>query len=47
MLDAISDPQFRTWTRRLITVIAAIYLIQGLSLLVLDFNEAAEAAVVR
>jgi uncharacterized protein len=47
VLDAISDAQFRTWTRRLITVIAAIYLIQGLSLLVLDFHQAAEAAVVR
>jgi uncharacterized protein len=43
-LDAISDAQFRTWTRRLITVIAAIYLIQGLSLLVLDLQHSAEAA---
>ena len=47
VLDALSDAQFRTWTRRLITVIAAIYLIQGLSLLVLDFHQVAEAAVVR
>jgi uncharacterized membrane protein YfcA len=44
VLDAISDAQFRTWTRRLITVIAAIYLIQGLFLLALDFHHAAEAA---
>jgi uncharacterized membrane protein YfcA len=47
VLDAISDAQFRTWTRRLITVIAAIYLIQGLFLLVLDLHHAAEAAAVR
>jgi uncharacterized protein len=47
VLDAISDTQFRTWTRRLITVIAAIYLIQGLFLLVLDVHQAAEAATVR
>jgi hypothetical protein len=44
VLDAISDAQFRTWTRRLITVIAAIYLIQGLFLLVLDLQHSAEAA---
>jgi uncharacterized membrane protein YfcA len=47
VLDAISDTQFRTWTRRLITVIAAIYLIQGLCLLVLDLQHTAEAAAVR
>jgi uncharacterized protein len=47
VLDTISDTQFRTWTRRLITVIAAVYLIQGLSLLVLDFHQAAEAATAR
>src|SRR5262245_66387599 len=44
VLDVISDAQFRTWTRRLITVIAAIYLIQGVFLLVLDLQESAEAA---
>jgi uncharacterized membrane protein YfcA len=44
VLDAISDAQFRIWTRRLITVIAAIYLIQGLFLLMLDLQHTAEAA---
>jgi uncharacterized protein len=29
VLDALSDAQFRTWTRGLIAVIAAIYLAQG------------------
>lgn len=32
-LDAISDAQFRRWTRCLIAVIAAVYLAQGLALL--------------
>ena len=42
VLDAISDAQFRVWTRRLIAAIAAVYLIQGLVLLV-DGHRAAEA----
>jgi len=33
VLDAISDAQFRSWTRSLIAVIASIYLAQGLLLL--------------
>jgi len=43
-LDAISDLQFNTWSRRLIAAIAAVYLIQGLSLLVFDLQHTAEAA---
>ena len=34
VLDGLSDAQFRNWSRRLITVIAAVYLIQGLLLVV-------------
>src|SRR5262245_2615509 len=41
-LDAISDTQFRLWTRRLIAAIAAVYLSQGLLLLV-DNHRTAEA----
>jgi uncharacterized protein len=41
-LDAISDTQFRLWTRRLIAAIAAVYLIQGVALLV-DSHRATDA----
>jgi len=33
VLDAISDRQFRTWTRGLIAVVASVYLTQGVTLL--------------
>ena len=36
VLDAISDAQFRRWTRGLIAVIAAVYLVHGLTLLLLE-----------
>lgn len=35
VLDAISDAQFRRWTRSLISVVAAVYLVQGVALLVM------------
>jgi uncharacterized membrane protein YfcA len=34
VLDAISDAQFRSWTRGLIVTIASIYLVHGIALLV-------------
>ena len=34
VLDAISDAQFRSWTRGLIATIASIYLVHGITLLV-------------
>ena len=34
VLDAISDAQFRSWTRGLIAAIASIYLVHGITLLV-------------
>jgi uncharacterized membrane protein YfcA len=42
VLDAISDVQFRVWSRRLIAAIAAVYLVQGL-LLVVDGHHTAPA----
>jgi uncharacterized membrane protein YfcA len=36
VLDAISDAQFRRWTRSLIAVLAGVYLVQGLVLLMLE-----------
>ena len=33
VLDAISDAQFRSWTRALIAVIATFYLVHGTLLL--------------
>jgi hypothetical protein len=33
VLDAISDAQFRNWTRGLIFMIASIYLVHGITLL--------------
>jgi uncharacterized protein len=36
VLDAISDAQFRNWSRRLVAVIAAVYLMQGLFLVVAE-----------
>jgi len=44
-LDAISDTQFRIWTRRLIAAIAAVYLVQGLVLAVEDHRTAQAVAV--
>jgi uncharacterized membrane protein YfcA len=44
VLDIINDVQFRNWTRGLIAVVAAIYLVQGLCLLFLD-SHAASAAI--
>jgi uncharacterized protein len=35
-LDAISDAQFRSWTRGLIAAIASIYLVQGLFLMLAE-----------
>jgi uncharacterized membrane protein YfcA len=35
-LEAIGDAQFRNWSRRLIVAVAAIYLIQGVSLFAID-----------
>src|SRR5262245_47266837 len=32
VLDAMSDAQFRVWSRRIIVALAAVYLIQGLAL---------------
>ena len=43
VLDALSDRQFRTWSRRLIVTTAAVYLIQGLYLLVVDLRGVAQA----
>ena len=36
VLDAISDAQFRSWSRGLIVTIASIYLLHGIALLVSD-----------
>jgi hypothetical protein len=36
VLDAISDTQFRSWSRGLIVTIASIYLLHGIALLVSD-----------
>jgi uncharacterized membrane protein YfcA len=44
VLDAISDAQFRSWTRRLVTAIAAFYLIQGLVLVADGYRSAAAVA---
>src|SRR5215470_13568257 len=43
-LDAISDIQFRIWTRRLIVAIATFYLAQGIYLLVADLRATTGAA---
>jgi uncharacterized membrane protein YfcA len=43
-LDAISDIQFRLWTRRLIAAIAAVYLIQGVVLAVQGHSPAEAVA---
>jgi len=43
-LDAISDAQFRIWTRRLIVAIATFYLAQGIYLLVVDLRATTGAA---
>jgi len=47
VLDAISDAQFRAWTRRVIAAVAAVYLVQGLSLALVDLRNSAEAAPAR
>jgi len=44
VLDAMSDAQFRRWTRGLIVAIAAVYLAQGLYGLFLDLGGAAAIA---
>ncbi|MFL5049311.1 MAG: TSUP family transporter [Xanthobacteraceae bacterium] len=44
VLDAMSDAQFRRWTRGLIVAIAAVYLAQGLYGLLLDLGGAAAIA---
>jgi uncharacterized membrane protein YfcA len=38
VLEALSDRQFRTWSRRLIVATASVYLVQGLYLLVIDLG---------
>lgn len=43
VLDSISDAQFRTWSRWLITMIAAVYLMHGLFLVVSERPGMAEA----
>ena len=44
VLDAISDAQFRTWSRGVIAAVAAVYLIQGVFLLVSERGTAAATA---
>lgn len=44
VLDAISDAQFRRWSRGLIAAVAALYLIQGLSLFIYDLAGATTAS---
>jgi uncharacterized membrane protein YfcA len=43
VLDAISDAQFRSWSRRLIAAIAAVYLVQGVFLVFFDHHRTSEA----
>jgi uncharacterized membrane protein YfcA len=42
-LEAISDAQFRSWSRGLIAAVAAVYLLQGTSQFVFDLWGAADA----
>jgi uncharacterized membrane protein YfcA len=44
VLDAISDAQFRSWSRRVIGAVAAVYLVQGVFLLFFDWDAVADRA---
>ena len=43
VLDAISDEQFRRWTRWLIVGVSTVYLMQGLYMVAIDFRVTAPA----
>jgi uncharacterized membrane protein YfcA len=42
VLDAISDAQFRSWSRRIIAAVAGVYLVQGTFLLFFDWQSVAD-----